>query len=80
MASVSEPMVSGGLVVVAGTGDCNDPRLTVAAVNAETERLAWQRSVAAQNPCGYRVPVHVAGGVVVAGGKLNGAAEPPGPL
>jgi outer membrane protein assembly factor BamB len=79
MASVSDPVVSGGLVVVAGTVDCNLPRLTVAALDAETGRLAWQSSVGTPDPCGYGPPLHLAGDVVVAGGPLGGSADPPGP-
>jgi outer membrane protein assembly factor BamB len=78
MASVSEPVVSGGLVVVAGTDDCAGSRLTVAAVRADTGQPAWQSAVAAQNICGFDVGVHVTDGIVVAGGLLGGSADLPG--
>lgn len=78
MASVSEPVVSGALVIVAGTDDCAGSRLTVAAVRADNGQPAWQSAVAAQNICAFDVGVHVANGIVVAGGPLGGSADPPG--
>ena len=78
MATVSEPVLSGGLLVVTGTEDCAGSRLTVAAVRADTGQPAWQSEVTAQNICGFGVSVHVAGGNVVAGGPLGGNADFPG--
>jgi outer membrane protein assembly factor BamB len=78
MATVSAPAVSGGLVVVAGVYDCNAPQLTVAALQATTGRVVWQRSVAAQYVCPVDVALHVADGVVVAGGPFGGTADLPG--
>jgi outer membrane protein assembly factor BamB len=49
MASVSAPVTGHGLVVVAGTRDCNDAHLSVVAVDAKTGRPAWQRSVGASS-------------------------------
>jgi outer membrane protein assembly factor BamB len=79
MATVSEPVLSGGLVVVAGTTDCNIPLLTVAAVQAETGQLVWQRAVPAQNPCPYSLILHITAGIVVAGGPLQPGAGLPTP-
>jgi outer membrane protein assembly factor BamB len=77
MATVSQPVVGGGLVIVAGTSDCGKSHLTVVAVHATTGRLAWQRSVKAQHPCSYNAEPHLAGDVVVAGGPLGAPEEPP---
>jgi outer membrane protein assembly factor BamB len=77
MASVSEPVVRGGLVVLAGTSDCDASRLTVAAVRADTGRPAWQSAVAARNLCAGD-SVQVADGTVVAGGPLGDSADLPG--
>jgi outer membrane protein assembly factor BamB len=73
MASVSAPVTGRGLVVVVGTRDCNDPHLSVVAVDATTGEPAWQRSVAVENPCGFGpAPLRLAGDVVVAGGPNAG--------
>jgi outer membrane protein assembly factor BamB len=63
------------LVVVAGTRDCNDPHLTVVAVDAKTGRPAWRRSVPADNPCLFSATLPaplLAGHVVVVGGPNPG--------
>ena len=79
IASVSEPVVGGGLVVVAGTPDCRDPTLTVVALLAATGHLAWRRSIGIPSSCGEN-PVHLAGDVIIAGGPpggdLGGYAHP----
>jgi outer membrane protein assembly factor BamB len=77
MASVSAPVTGRGLVVVAGVRDCADPHLTVVAVDARRGQPAWQRSVAAENPCAFGLQLRLAGDVVVAGGP-NPDELPPG--
>jgi len=81
MASVSAPVTGRGLVVVAGTRDCNDPHLSVVAVNAKTGQPTWQRSVAADNPCSFTPPLRLAEDVVVVGGPdpdVGGGVAKPG--
>jgi outer membrane protein assembly factor BamB len=74
MTTVSTPVVSGDLVIVAGLRDCNAPQLTVAAVDAKSGRLLWQRSVPAADPCSGDLAPRIVGHVVVAGGPIG----PPG--
>jgi len=76
MASVSKPVVSGGLVLVAGTDDCDIHRVTVAAVRAESGQLAWQSSVAVPEPCTFASLLSLAGGVVVVGGPTTVMPDP----
>lgn len=71
MASVSTPVVSGGLLIVAGANDCNAHRVVVAALKAKTGQLVWQRSVANDLPCRFTSLISVAGGVVVVGGPTE---------
>jgi outer membrane protein assembly factor BamB len=81
MASVSAPVTGRGLVVVAGTRDCNDRHLSVVAMNAKTGQPAWQRTVAAENPCSFGPLLRLAGDVVVVGGPdpdVGGGVAQPG--
>jgi outer membrane protein assembly factor BamB len=75
VSSQAAPVIGRGLVVVVGTRDCNDPQLSVVALNAKTGQPAWQRSVAVENPCGFGpAPLRLAGDVVAGGPNFAGGA------
>jgi outer membrane protein assembly factor BamB len=71
IASVSAPVTAAGVIVVAGTRDCNLRYLTVVAYRVATGKRAWLVRVPTADPCGYLTPLHLSGGVVIAGGPIE---------
>jgi outer membrane protein assembly factor BamB len=74
---VSVGNIVGGMAIISGTDDCNDPHVTVAAVAAATGHITWQKTVAQQNVCSYAlVPrASLVGTTVVTGGDASGELQ-----
>jgi outer membrane protein assembly factor BamB len=72
--SVSLGSISRGTAIISGTDDCNDPYVTVAAVDTATGHISWHKSVAQQGTCSYgSAPrASIVGTTVVTGGDASG--------
>jgi outer membrane protein assembly factor BamB len=75
--SVSVGNIVDGTAIISGTDDCNDPHVTVAAVEAGTGHITWQKTVAQQNVCSYAsMPrASLVGTTVVTGGDASGELQ-----